>query len=100
MPEMRRPPASGRRDLEAWIVTEFGKMTRNKREAEIPVSLSQEYRCACCDGVIEIGADRDVAVGLSLPLGLVSDECALICNGCTARLIAARQAQKPTARGS
>ncbi|MBV9562212.1 MAG: hypothetical protein JOY90_17465 [Bradyrhizobium sp.] len=75
-------------------------MTRNKLEAGTSAPYSQHYRCACCDGVIEIGADRDVAIGLSLPLGLVSDECALICNGCTARLIAARQAQKSTARGA
>jgi hypothetical protein len=79
---------------------EFGEMTRNKLEAGTSAPYSQHYRCACCDGVIESQADRDIAVGLSLSIGLVSDECALICNGCTARLIAARQAQKPDSRGA
>jgi hypothetical protein len=38
-------------------------------------------------------SDQAGAVGLDLRLGLASDECALICNDCTARLIEARAAQ-------
>jgi hypothetical protein len=55
-------------------------------------------RCICCDGTIEMSPDQDIALGLNLALGLVSDECALICDGCASRLIAAREADKPPAR--
>jgi hypothetical protein len=43
-------------------------------------------------------ADDAAEVGLDLRLGLVSDECALICNGCTAKLIEARALQADVPR--
>ena len=46
-----------------------------------------QHRCSHCDRVIPALADEDLAAGLDVKLGLVSDECALICNECTARLI-------------
>jgi hypothetical protein len=55
-----------------------------------------QYRCLCCNGVIAGVPDEDTAIGLSSVLGLVSDECAFICNECTARLIEAAAAQKAT----
>ena len=56
-----------------------------------------QQRCICCGGVIDMPPDQDIGLGLNLRLGLVSDECALICDGCAANLIAARQAQKSVA---
>ena len=35
---------------------------------------------------------KDLGIGLNLKLGLVSDECALICNACTAKLMEVRSA--------
>jgi hypothetical protein len=55
-----------------------------------------QHRCLCCNGVIDGMSDEDGAIGLSPALGLVSDECAFICNACTARLIKARAAQRAT----
>jgi len=55
----------------------------------------EQHRCLCCGGMIEMSSDADISVGLNLTLGLVSDECALICKDCTAKLIAARLAQTP-----
>jgi hypothetical protein len=55
-----------------------------------------QHRCLCCNGVIASLSDEDAAIGLSPALGLVSDECAFICNDCTARLIEAAAAQKAT----
>ena len=49
-----------------------------------------QHRCSCCDRVIPLLPDEDFAVGLNVELGLVSDECALICNACTASLIETR----------
>jgi hypothetical protein len=64
------------------------------------VDLSpRQHRCICCNGEIDIPPDQDVSPGLSLRLGLVSDEYALICDGCAAHLTAARDAQMPPARG-
>jgi hypothetical protein len=54
-----------------------------------------QHRCLCCNGVIAGMSDEDTAIGLSSALGLVSDECAFICNDCTARLIEAAAGQKP-----
>jgi hypothetical protein len=56
---------------------------------------AQEPRfvCACCGGVIESVSDETVPSGLDLRLGLVSDECVLICNACTASLIEANRAR-------
>ena len=50
-------------------------------------------RCMCCDGVLENLSDETISVGLDLKLGVVSDECALICNACTRRLVEARKLQ-------
>jgi hypothetical protein len=55
------------------------------------------YRCSCCDGVIEDLSEDTLPLGLDLRLGLVADECALICNACTRRLIEARSRQAPPA---
>jgi hypothetical protein len=49
-----------------------------------------QHRCFYCDRVIPTLPDEDLSVGLNIKLGLVSDECALICNECTARLIETR----------
>ena len=59
-----------------------------------------QHRCLCCNGVITGVPDEDTAIGLSPVLGLVSDECAFICNDCTARLIEAAAAQKVKATAS
>jgi len=55
-----------------------------------------QRRCLCCNGVIVGAPDEDTAIGFSPVLGLVSDECAFICNDCTARLIEAATAQRAT----
>ena len=52
-----------------------------------------QYRCLNCDGVIAGLAEQDLGLGLNIKLGLVSDQCALVCNDCTAKLIAARSAR-------
>ena len=44
-------------------------------------------RCLSCNGIIAGLAEQDLGIGLDIKLGLVSDECALICNTCTAKLI-------------
>jgi hypothetical protein len=49
-----------------------------------------QHRCQCCDRVIPDLPDEDIAVGLDARLGLVSDECGLVCNACTAKLIETR----------
>jgi len=59
-----------------------------------------QHRCLCCNGEITGLPDEDTAIGLSPVLGLVSDECAFICNDCTARLIEAEAAQKVKATAS
>jgi hypothetical protein len=73
-----------------------------KRETASSEATALEFSrlpiCTCCNGVIEKLHDQDLALGLNLALGLVSDECALICDGCTSRLISARQEQKSSAR--
>ncbi|MFT4119918.1 hypothetical protein [Bradyrhizobium sp.] len=51
-----------------------------------------QHRCLSCHGVIAGVSDQDLGIGLDIRLGLVSDECALICNECTAKLIEARPA--------
>jgi uncharacterized protein with PIN domain len=60
-------------------------------------SAKQHHRCLCCNGVIASVSEQDAAIGLSPALGLVSDECAYICNDCTAKLIEAAAAPKVTA---
>ena len=55
-------------------------------------SLDAPRRCRGCNGIIEGLADQDLGIGLNIKLGLVSDECALVCNACTAKLIEKRPA--------
>ena len=53
--------------------------------------IGDKYRCLSCNGIIAGLADQDLAPGLNIKLGLVSDECGLVCNECTAKLIQARR---------
>jgi hypothetical protein len=79
------------------------KMTRHRNLVGVvaePLASERLPRCLCCEGLIAAISDQDTAVGLDLKLGLVSDECALICNGCTARLIEARASQREAPRKS
>jgi hypothetical protein len=76
-------------------------MTRHRNPAGGEPPASERLpRCLCCDGIIAAISDQDAAVGLDLKLGLVSDECALICNDCTAKLIEARASQREVPRKS
>ena len=50
--------------------------------------LASRHQCVCCGGVIDGLAD-DGAIGLDARIGLFTDECAFVCNECTASLIAA-----------
>ena len=68
-------------------------MTRDAPVARDPAdqgASDTQHRCLYCDRVIPALADADLAVGLDSKLGLVSDECALVCNECTAKLIETR----------
>jgi hypothetical protein len=56
-----------------------------------------QHRCMCCGGVIANFPEEAFSIGLDLKLGLVSDECALICNDCTAKLVEARRLQTGSA---
>ena len=55
-----------------------------------------QHHCLCCNGVIAGVSDEDAGIGLSPALGLVSDECAYICDNCTAKLIEAAAARRVT----
>jgi hypothetical protein len=71
-------------------------MTRHRNPAGVVAETAASERlprCLCCDGAIVDMSDQVTEIGLDLRLGLVSDECALICNGCTAKLIEARALQ-------
>lgn len=57
-----------------------------------------QHRCLNCNGIIAGLADQDRGIGLNVELGLVSDECAFICNWCTARLIKLRDAGRNVQR--
>ena len=63
--------------------------------------LASRHQCVCCGGVIEGLAD-DGAIGFDVRIGLFTDECAFVCNECTASLIAAaaRRRQEPVRRKS
>jgi hypothetical protein len=50
--------------------------------------FAARHRCLCCGGVIDGFAD-DAAVGFDARIGLFTDECAFVCDECTASLIAA-----------
>ena len=63
--------------------------------AENKAIRQAQYRCLCCDGVIADLSEDTLPLGLDLRLGLVADECALICDACTRRLIEARALQAP-----
>jgi hypothetical protein len=52
-----------------------------------------QYQCACCEGIIEVLSDQAIPSGLDLKLGFISDECVLVCNTCTLRLIGANKAR-------
>ena len=56
-----------------------------------------QHRCMCCERIIENLSAEAMSIGLDLKLGLVSDECALICNDCTGRLIEAQNLRGPQA---
>ena len=58
-----------------------------------PVVPEPEYQCACCEGIIENLSGEAIPSGLDLKLGFFSDECVLICNACTSRLIEANSAR-------
>lgn len=55
-------------------------------------SVESPRRCLSCNGIIPGLVDQDLGIGLNIKLGLVSDECAFICNGCTAKLTEMRPA--------
>jgi hypothetical protein len=74
-------------------------MTRHATEVDAVENKAipgTQYRCSCCDGEIANLSEETIPVGLDLRLGLVADECALICNACTTRLIEARNLQAPS----
>ena len=74
-------------------------MTRHDlSEATADPHADTQYRCLSCNGIIPGLADQDLAVGLDLMLGLVSDACALICNECTAKLTEAQTPEGLSAR--
>ena len=52
-----------------------------------------QYQCACCEGIIENLSGEAIPSGLDLKLGFFADECVLICNACTSRLIEANSAR-------
>jgi hypothetical protein len=78
-------------------------MTRHRNLAGAvaePPASERLLRCQGCDGIIADISDQAAAVGLDLKLGIVSDECALICNDCTAKLIEAQASQRESQRKS
>jgi hypothetical protein len=80
---------------------EINRMTRDAPLVRDPVDRSAsdtQHRCLYCDRVIPALADEDLAVGFDSRLGLVSDECALVCNECTAKLIETRS-REPVVTG-
>jgi len=58
------------------------------------IEVATQHRCLCCGGIIENLRDEALSIGLDLKLGIVSDECALICDGCAAKLIEAWASRK------
>jgi len=51
-----------------------------------------QYQCACCEGIIENLSGETIPSGLDLKLNFIADECLLICNACTSRLVEAKKA--------
>jgi hypothetical protein len=66
---------------------------------EHAIVTEAHYRCMCCDGVIANLSEESIPTGLDLKLGLVADECALICNACTMKLIEARKLEASSPGG-
>jgi len=52
-----------------------------------PPEPDHRYRCACCEGIIEVLPRETIPDGLDLKFNFVFDECQLICRACTTRLI-------------
>jgi len=70
------------------------------REARESTPSERQHSCLCCGRVIPGVLDEDPSLGLAAGLGLVSEECAYICNDCAAGLIEARRsARSGAARG-
>ena len=72
---------------------EWMHMARHAAIVAVPnqqTNSELQHRCMCCERIIENLSAEAMSIGLDLKLGLVSDECALICNDCTARLVEAR----------
>ncbi|MCP4615067.1 MAG: hypothetical protein GY844_01395 [Bradyrhizobium sp.] len=53
-----------------------------------------QYQCACCEGFIENLSSETIPSGLEPKLSFFADECVLICNACTSRLIEANSARR------
>jgi hypothetical protein len=68
----------------------MSRHTASARDAAVERWVEAPHRCLSCNGIIAEQAEQDLGIGLDLGLGLVSDECALICNECTAKLIEPR----------
>jgi hypothetical protein len=70
----------------------------------VPAAVNQipgpehQYRCACCEGIIEIGPSEVIPTGLDLRFNFIFDECELICSACTSRLIEANKTRMPARR--
>jgi hypothetical protein len=70
--------------------------------ASLPVQQivpEPQYQCACCEGIIENLSGEAIPTGLNLQLGMISDECVLICNACTSRLVEENKARPVVRRG-
>jgi hypothetical protein len=68
-------------------------MTRDAsiaRDLQAGNAFETQHRCQRCNCLIPGLLDEDPSVGLAVELGIVSDECAFICDDCTAALIEAR----------
>jgi len=51
------------------------------------------YQCACCEGIIVNLSGETTPSGLDLKLNFIADECLLICNACTSRLVEIKKAR-------
>jgi hypothetical protein len=65
--------------------------------ADFPVP-EHRYRCACCEGTIEVPLRETIPNGLDHRFSFIVDECELICSGCTSRLIEANAARMAVRR--
>jgi hypothetical protein len=57
-----------------------------------------QYRCTCCEGIIEMGSSETIPSGLDLRFNFIFDECELVCSACTSRLIEANKTRMPVRR--